>query len=57
MTNSFSDTVREALAKKQAASQPQDKKSRTKAKGKNKPNYGVPVITGNVMRKASGRGG
>lgn len=57
MTNSFSDTVREALAKKQAASQPQDKKSRAKSNGKNKPNYGVPVITGNVMRKASGRGG
>jgi hypothetical protein len=55
MTNkeTFTDAVREALAKKQEAARPKAKKS----KGKNQQNYGVPVITGAPVRRNTGRGG
>jgi hypothetical protein len=54
MTNkeTFTEAVREALAKKQEAARPKAKKS----KGKNRQNYGVPMITGAPVRR-SGRGG
>lgn len=52
-SQTLSDAVREALAKKQEAARPKAKKN----KGKNKQSYGVPVITGAPLRKASGRGG
>ena len=55
MSNSFSDAVREALAKKQAISLPQGKK--TKNKNSKKQSSGVPMITGTPVRKPSGRGG
>ena len=51
--HSFSDAVRDALAKKQEAAKPKAKKS----KGRNKQSYGVPVITGAPVRRNSGRGG
>jgi hypothetical protein len=49
----LTDAVREALAKKHEATRPTTK---TK-KNKSKQNYGVPMITGAPVRKASGRGG
>jgi hypothetical protein len=51
--NTFSNAVKEALAKKQEAAKPEVKNKKTK----NKQNYGVPRITGAPVRKASGRGG
>ena len=53
MNNSFSDAVQQALAKKKEAAKPKGKNKNTKVKN----NYGVPVITGAPVRKASGRGG
>lgn len=49
----FTDAVREALARKQEANRPKAKKH----KSKHNHRYGVPVITGAPVRKASGRGG
>ena len=49
----LTDAVREALAKKHEATRPTTKNKKTKAKQ----NYGVPMITGVPVRKASGRGG
>jgi len=48
----FTEAVREALAKKQEAARPKARKS----KGKKRQNYGVPMITGAPVRR-SGRGG
>lgn len=53
MNKNFSDTVRDALAKKQEATKPPSKNKKSKVKN----NYGVPMITGTPVRKASGRGG
>lgn len=53
MSNSFSDSIKEALARKHEASKPQAKKSKNKAKQ----NYGDPMVKGAPVRKASGRGG
>lgn len=50
---SFSDAVRDALAKKQETAKPKAKKS----KGRDKQPYGVPVITGSPVRRNSARGG
>lgn len=52
-SKTLADAVREALAKKQETAKPKAKKN----KGKNKQSYGVPLINGTPMRKASGRGG
>jgi hypothetical protein len=49
----LTDAVREALAKKHEATRPTTKNKKTKVKQK----YGVPMITGVPVRKASGRGG
>jgi hypothetical protein len=49
----LTDAVREALAKKHEATRPTTKNKKTKVKQ----NYGVPMITGVPVRKASGRGG
>jgi hypothetical protein len=49
----LTDAVREALAKKHEATRPTTKTKKTKVKQ----NYGVPMITGAPVRKASGRGG
>lgn len=53
MNKNFSDAVRDALAKKQEAAKPPSKNKKSKVKN----NYGVPMITGAPVRKASGRGG
>ena len=53
MNKNFSDAVRDALAKKQEAAKPPTKNKKSKVKN----NYGVPMITGTPVRKASGRGG
>jgi len=49
----LTDAVREALAKKHEATRPTTKTKKTKARQ----NYGVPMIAGAPVRKASGRGG
>ena len=49
----LTDAVKEALAKKHEATRPTTKNKKTKVKQ----NYGVPIITGVPVRKASGRGG
>ena len=49
----LTDAVQEALAKKREANRPTVKTKKTKSKQ----NYGVPMITGVPVRKASGRGG
>ena len=49
----LTDAVKEALAKKHEASRPEAKKKNAKARQ----NYGVPMIAGAPVRKASGRGG
>ena len=51
--SNLTDAVKEALAKKHEASRPEAKKKNAKTKQ----NYGVPMITGAPVRKASGRGG
>ena len=51
--NTFSNAVKEALAKKQESAKPEVKNKKTKTKQ----SYGVPRITGAPVRKASGRGG
>jgi hypothetical protein len=52
-SKTLADAVREALTKKQETAKPKAKKN----KSKNKQSYGVPMITGTPVRKASGRGG
>ena len=52
-SSKLTDAVREALAKKHEATRPTTKTKKTKVKQ----NYGVPMITGAPVRKASGRGG
>ena len=49
----LTDAVREALAKKHEATRPTTKTKKTKVRQ----NYGVPMIAGAPVRKASGRGG
>ena len=49
----LTDAVREALAKKHEAARPKAKTKNTRVKQ----NYGVPMIKGAPVRKASGRGG
>ena len=49
----LTDAVKEALAKKHEATRPDAKAKKTKVKQ----NYGVPMIKGAPVRKASGRGG
>lgn len=52
--NSFSDAVRQALAKKQEQHHPQAKK---KGKQQRQKNPNAPVVSAPPIRKASGRGG
>ena len=49
----LTDAVREALAKKHEAARPEVKTKKTRVKQ----SYGVPMIKGAPVRKASGRGG
>ena len=52
-SKTLADAVREALAQKQQAARPKTKTADSSAK----PKHGVPRITGQPVRKASGRGG
>lgn len=51
---SFSSSIKEALAKKQAASQPESKEGKSDSKSSKR--TPPPVGAGKMMKKAAGRG-